>query len=192
MKCLKTVYRKYYMAATQRIYITGFMGAGKSTVAPRVAKKLQYDCVDLDEQITTKLGMSAPAIFDVLGEPVFREEEKACLLDSSRTTNIVISLGGGTLTQEDNLSRCLASGFLIYLKASAAFLAHRLSQSRQTRPLLFGPQGNMLEGAELEARIQHLLTQRKSVYERAHKTIEIDGVEATQVVKLVLDAVRHR
>jgi hypothetical protein len=50
----------------------------------------------------------------------------------------------------------------------------------------------MLEGAELEARIQHLLTQRKSVYERAHKTIEIDGVEATQVVKLVLDAVRHR
>ena len=168
------------------------MGAGKSTVAPRVAKRLQFESIDLDQEITTRLGMSVPAIFDVLGESVFREEEKRCLEEASLRSQIVVSLGGGTLTDHENLSLCLETGFLVYLKGSASFLASRLSHSRQTRPLLFGSKGDMLEGRELEARIQHLLNEREMVYEKAHQSIEINDVAATDVVRQVLETIKRR
>ena len=168
------------------------MGAGKSTVSPRVARKLQMETVDLDHEVTSSLGMSVPTIFAVLGEDAFRKEESACLQKVSESNGVVCSLGGGTLTREDNLRCCLSTGLMIYLKGSPEFLAQRLSQSRQTRPLLFDTDGKLLEGDRLKSRVERLVSERESTYERAQITIEIDGLTAEEVATQIVHAIRER
>ena len=162
------------MPPVQRIYIAGFMGVGKSTVSPRVAKKLGFDVMDLDAEIVRHLGLSIPGIFEVMGEEIFRETEYELLSTASEATGLVVSLGGGAICREKTLQLCLDTGLLIYLKSSARALAHRLARSRQARPLLFDERGTMLKGEKLVARIDELLAVREPFYNRAHITITVD------------------
>ena len=165
-----------------RIYLTGFMGSGKSTVTPRLARCLGYARVDLDDAVTSWLGMSVSAIFAVLGEAQFREAEKTMLHKHSNRSRIVVSLGGGTIMQEGNLLHCKEHGVIVYLRATPEFLAKRLSRSRQPRPLLFDAKGAMLKGDLLLARIEALLSERQNVYEKAHLVVDIDGKRPDDVV----------
>ena len=162
------------MPPVQRIYIAGFMGVGKSTVSPRVAKKLGFDVMDLDAEIVRHLGLSIPGIFEVMGEEIFRETEYELLSTASEATGLVVSLGGGAICREKTLQLCLDTGLLIYLKSSARALAHRLARSGQARPLLFDERGTMLKGEKLVARIDELLAVREPFYNRAHITITVD------------------
>jgi len=176
----------------ERIYITGFMGSGKSTVTPRLARCLDYKHLDLDAEISKFLGMSIPAIFDVLGEDRFRETESSILRDSRSLQQHVISLGGGSVTREENLKFCLDNGLLVYLRASARFLSQRLSRSIRNRPMLFGADGTMLEGAELEERVEHLLSTRSGSYEQAHIVVHVDDKSPSEITEAVCSAVRKQ
>ena len=178
------------MSLIERIYLTGFMGAGKSTVAPRVARGMGFTSVDLDREITNHLGMSVPSIFDVLGESAFREQEAACLQKMSQRNSVVVSLGGGSLSQPGNLATCLNSGLVVYLRGSVDYLAYRLSKSRHTRPLLFSESGEMLEGTALTQRISELLTARQPIYEQAHIIVDIDQRKAREVAREVIEHCR--
>ncbi len=178
------------MPPVQRIYMTGFMGVGKSSVTPRVAKRLGFSSVDLDEEIVQHLGMSVPGIFEVLGEEVFRETEWDLLQKYARQPAIVVSLGGGALGNPHALNLCLETGLLIYLKAGPVALARRLAKSRQTRPKLFGPNGQMLTGEDLEHRVRTLLAERASVYEQAEIIIPVDGLSTSQIADKVLYAIQ--
>mgnify|MGYP000141229131 CR=1 FL=1 len=164
-----------------RIYLTGFMGSGKSTVTPRLALCLAYTHVDLDEEVTSWLGMSVSGIFAVLGEHRFRKAEQEILRKHSQRSRIVVSLGGGTIMQEGNLEYCQSQGVIVYLRATPEFLAKRLSRSRQPRPLLFDEQESMLQGEALLARVRSLLSERKDIYEKAHLVVDIDGKEPSTV-----------
>jgi len=144
------------MALSTRIYLTGFMGSGKSTVAPRVARRLGYAVVDLDDRIAEHLGMSIPAIFDVLGEQAFREAEGRLLRDVSDGVGVVVSLGGGSLHTANNLEFCLERGLLVWLRASPRFLESRLEQAQRSRPLLQDENGRQLTGNSLRERIAGL------------------------------------
>lgn len=179
------------MPPVQRIYMTGFMGVGKSSVTPRVAKRLGFSSVDLDDGIVQHLGMSVPGIFEVLGEPIFRETEWKLLQECATRPSVVVSLGGGTLGNPDALKLCLETGLLIYLRAAPESLARRLSRSRHTRPKLFGPDGTMLKGQALEDRVRLLLEERKSVYEKAKIVIDVDGLSAFQITEKVLSAIKR-
>ena len=178
------------MPSIQRIYITGFMSAGKTTVTPRVAKRLRYSSIDLDVEISADLGLSIPGIFDVMGEKVFRQAESEMLFETSKKSRIVVSLGGGTLTDPRNLELCRATGFLVYLEGTASFLADRLAGSRQMRPLLMDADGSILEGTRLQEVVQELLRVREPIYKQAHAHISVDDRSADEISARICRAAR--
>ena len=166
-----------------RIYLTGFMGSGKSTVAPKLARGLGYKATDLDDEIVQRTGLSIPALFDLYGQERFREEEQQSLHETADHGQRVISLGGGALTFGSNLSWCKEHGIVVYLRGSAAFLASRLQQSRRQRPLLFDEAGNPLKREALLERVSSLLNQREPIYAQAHIVVEIDAKDVREVVE---------
>ena len=91
------------MTVPTRIYLTGFMGSGKSTLGPRLADRLGYGFVDLDRDIERAVGSTVQTIFANQGEEAFRRLETEHLRTASYADRIVIALGGGAVTREDNL-----------------------------------------------------------------------------------------
>lgn len=168
------------------------MGSGKSTVAPRLARGLGYDMLDLDHEISRHTGLSIPALFELYGEQRFRDEERAMLRSTGERTRTVVSLGGGTIVDPDNLAWCLKNGVLVYLRGSASFLASRLAASRRERPLLYDEEGHQLEAAALRERVADLLAARKHVYEQAHITVDIDAVPVAKVVRAIKAALKSK
>ena len=94
------------LKATPGLYLVGFMGCGKTTVGQRLAARLKWDFVDLDNEIESKSGMQIPNIFDQLGEPAFRAMERQALLEQisfvRRGLARVVALGGGTFVAPGN------------------------------------------------------------------------------------------
>ncbi|PSQ80834.1 MAG: shikimate kinase [Bacteroidetes bacterium QS_8_68_15] len=156
------------------IYLTGFMGSGKSTVGPLAAVRLGWRFLDLDELIAERAGRPIPAIFAAEGEAGFRRREAEALRAVSREErDAVVATGGGTLVQPENLKRARASGTVVYLRAPAAVLAERLADAAAERPLLQSEEdGTPLAGAALTRRIETLLAERRPCYERAHRTVD--------------------
>lgn len=180
------------MAIPTRIYLTGFMGSGKSTVGPRVAEKLGYRFVDLDEVIEARAGKSIPAIFQKEGEARFRSMEAAVLRETDDQEDLVVALGGGALAREENLHWALQHGAVVYLRVSPQELLRRLKADAVERPLLQDETGTRLPDARLQSRIATLLAQREPFYRRAHVVVETDGQAVDETVAALLDAVRHR
>lgn len=170
---------------TDRVFLTGFMGSGKSTVAPRLARGLGYDVCDLDDEITRHTGLSVPALFELYGEERFREEEREMLRRMADRSGIVVSLGGGTIVDPSNLAWCKEHGALVYLRGSAAFLASRLAVSKRDRPLLYDDDGKTLAPQALRKRVEGLLAERRAIYEQADITVNIDAVSVSNVVAAI-------
>ncbi len=83
-------------AHLRRIALTGFMGAGKTTIGRLLATRLGWDFLDLDAYIESRAGLSVPALFATQGEPHFRQLESSALASALGRTNLVLALGGGT------------------------------------------------------------------------------------------------
>src|SRR4051794_29924705 len=96
------------------IVFVGFMGVGKTTIGKLVAKKLDRDFIDIDEEIEKEFKMPATKIFETFGEKTFREREKALILSLSKQPLNVISVGGGAFLQEDIRNACLANCLVFY------------------------------------------------------------------------------
>ena len=172
-----------------RIYLTGFMGSGKSTIGPILANVLGYDFVDLDEAVEERAGKPVPRIFAEDGEMVFRALEATMLRETVARNRVVVALGGGALTVEDNLQWALANGAVVYLKVSLDALIRRLRRGRAERPLLLDEAGRRLPTADLREKIQALMDRREPFYERAHVVVEIAnqrvGITVDEVVRAV-------
>lgn len=175
----------------ERIYLTGFMGSGKSTLGPPLAERLGYGFLDLDAAIEAEAGRPVQALFAEEGEAAFRALERACLQQTARRSGVVVALGGGALTFEENLHFARTHGAVVYLYVPPAELARRLARSRTPRPLLFGEDGRPLAGPALEARIADLLAHREAFYRRAHHTVDLTGKDVDEAVAAVLGALRH-
>src|SRR5215470_14570730 len=102
------------------------MGAGKSTVGRRLAKRLGWKFIDLDEEIERREQRSIPDIFRENGEPYFRDVEQLCLRDVSSANKAVIALGGGTFINPENRAIAENGGLTVWLKVSFAKLVHRV------------------------------------------------------------------
>ena len=127
------------------MFLTGFMGAGKSSVGRTLAHQLRWRFIDLDQRIESMEGTSIARIFQQRGEGGFRKLESAALrsllaeLKPSRPA--VVALGGGTLTVAGNrrrLRRHLKG--LVFLDAPLSTLRRRCQQGRGRRPLFTSPQ----------------------------------------------------
>lgn len=145
------------------IYLTGFMGSGKSTLGPILANTLGFAFVDLDGLIEQHASKTVTRIFAEDGETAFRALESSTLISLSAKERTVVSLGGGTLVNPDNLRLVKEHGILIYLKTDPDQIAQRM-KNKTDRPLLRGPNGEQLSDKALRERIGYLIEQREKYY----------------------------
>lgn len=168
------------------IYLAGFMGSGKSTIGPILANTLGFEFVDIDRAVEKKAGKRVIEIFAKDGEETFRSLERATLRDIATRSHSVVSLGGGTIADEENFRLIRDSGIIVYLKLSPEEILHRVHH-RTDRPLLTGAGGERLPVEEIEKRVQDLLARREEFYARADVVIQTDrkrvGTTVDEVVR---------
>ena len=182
--------KTYTPAQRDRIYLTGFMGSGKSTIGPILANTLGYDFADVDRVVEKSEGLAVKEIFREKGEAYFREKEFQALLTLSVRPHLVISLGGGTLVQPAAFELIRSTGILVYLKMSPDEVMRRL-QHRTDRPLLLDAEGGKLPEDELRARIEILYQERSPLYEAADVVVTTDETRVGMTVDRIVKLVRH-
>jgi shikimate kinase len=148
-----------------RIFLIGFMCSGKSRIGRELAALLKLRHLDIDRVIEQRVGPITPW-FQKNGEAAFREVEEQVLHELLGSDNAVISTGGGTPCEGDNMDRMLAAGTVVYLDLPTDALVERCASKGGDRPLLFG-----LKGEALRTRIEELLVPRLPFYTRAHMRI---------------------
>ncbi len=159
------------------IYLVGFMGTGKSTVARELAKKKRHCFVDLDELIELKEKMSIRDIFCKKGEPYFRRLERKTLKEVSEENKFVVACGGGIVLDENNIRIMKDTGVLICLTATADEILKRTKGSTG-RPLLNVP--------EPKKQIELLMKFRAPYYNLADKRIDTSKLTVKEVVDKIL------
>ena len=140
------------------VYLIGFMGTGKSTVAAHLGRTFLADVVEMDEQIAEREGKSIPEIFAQNGESYFRELETLFLKELDMKMNQVVSCGGGVVLREENVELMKKSGKVVLLTASPEVIYERVKND-QGRPLL--------KGRKSPEAILELMNERKDRYEKA-------------------------
>lgn len=163
-----------------RIYLIGFMGSGKSSLGRRLAKKLAYPFVDLDQEVENHSGMSIPDIFLRFGEGHFRQLEQQALLQTVSHHKAVIATGGGTPCFFENMQFINEHGVSVYLRMSPASLAFRLEHAQISRPLI-----KEYTGEALLQYIEEKLKEREQCYMQARCIIKGETVKVDQIVSLV-------
>ncbi|MFH1773689.1 MAG: shikimate kinase [Methanobacteriota archaeon] len=161
----------------KNIVLTGFMGAGKSSVGRRLAEKLGMGVVDTDDLAERSAGMKISEIFAKHGEPHFRELEKKAVAEVSKLENHVIITGGGVVLNEENMKNLRKNGIIVYLHAKPEVLYERVKNEIH-RPLL--------QVKEPMKKIKELLEFRAPFY--ADNDFMIDASELTveEVVEEIL------
>jgi len=167
----------------KRIFLIGYMGAGKSTVGRRLASHLQLSFIDLDSFIEKRFHKTINEIFTEKGEEAFRKMEKEALEEVSEYENVIISVGGGTPCFFDNIERMNQSGYSIYLQVSPEVLASRLNIGKHSRPLL-----RYKSEDEIKTFVIESLAKREPYYNKATCVFEASSYNvANGIENLVLD-----
>ena len=158
------------------IVLMGFMGAGKTTVGKELAKAMNCEFIDTDEQIEKEQGCKISEIFSEKGETVFRDLETDLLKRlQERKEVFVLSIGGGMPVREENRELLRNLGTVVYLKTSKEEIIRRLSGDTN-RPLL--------QGGALEEKVTSLMNAREQIYiETAHKDVLTDGKTPLELVE---------
>ena len=167
------------------IFLTGFMGCGKSTIGKGLGRRLGVGFIDTDEQIESAVGMEISQIFATKGEAWFRkfEEDTVASVISQNNQNI-ISLGGGTLLSPPTVQKILANGTLIYIKSDPVEIWKRIKHSTR-RPLL-RHEGEEWSRKRYLEQMQILMKEREQGYLQAHLIIVRDGKEVDGIVDEIL------
>lgn len=173
---------------TDRIYFTGFMTCGKSTIGPILANVLGWNFFDLDLEIIKNEGMSIKEIFDKKGEEYFRQIEGDILFELSKHDKTIISLGGGAITNERNLQTIKSSGKLIYLKITPEVIYYRI-KNKLNRPIFYDLVMNEAPKEAFLNKINSLLEEREKYYNQADLVIETGnneiGVTVDKIAKIL-------
>ena len=162
----------------KNLTLTGMMGVGKSTIGKKLAKKLNYNFIDVDKNIEEKEGQSINSIFRNKSETYFRKIESIVTLTEIKKKNSVISLGGGSFI--DNTIRRKVKKFSVsfWLDVPLEELIKRLSKSKQ-RPLLY--RRNVSET------VKKIYFDRKKIYNEADYRIKCNSLKSEQIVEKILN-----
>ncbi len=158
------------------IILTGFMGTGKTAVGKRLAKRLGWRFIDIDQLIEAGAKMPIARIFSERGESVFRRLERRCILRAVHGQHHVIATGGGAFVDPSNRARLRVTGSVICLTARPDVIISRIGRKLETRPMLAGRAGPI-------ARIRALLAARAEAYAQADLTIDTSELSVEQVVE---------
>jgi shikimate kinase len=164
-----------------QIWLTGFMGTGKSRLARPLATALGWDALDVDVLIQQRTGDSIPAIFERGGEAAFRVIESEIIEEVAQRANVVVATGGGSILAESNRRAMRERGWVVCLEARPDTIAARIRQSSahvSERPLIAGPLTN----------IAALKEARQPLYAQADFIIHTDDMTPDQITHQVLTA----
>jgi shikimate kinase len=160
---------------TDKVYLVGFMGAGKTTLARRLAARLDWRVEDIDERIEAREGRSVSAIFAGSGEAYFREVERRVLLDLLPLRHVVVATGGGTFAEAENRTLINRDGVSVWLDVPLARIVDRVPADGR-RPL-----------AADRAQFERLFLTRRAVYQQAHVHLDAEDHPVDALVEQLLD-----
>ena len=168
-----------------RIFLTGYMGAGKTTVGKALARKLNLPFVDLDWYMEERFHKTVGELFVERGEAGFRELEKNMLHEVGAFEDVVISTGGGAPCFFDNMDFMNRNGKTVFLNVHPDVLFRRLRVAKQQRPILQGKQDD-----ELKEFIIRALEKRTPFYSQAQYVFNADELEDRSQIEKSVEKLR--
>ena len=169
------------MKNLNNIFLIGPMGAGKSTIGRKLAKKLKLQFFDSDQEIEKRTGARIPLIFEIEGEQGFRTRETGVIDELTKYSDIVLATGGGAILDQANQSNLNERGLVVYLRANIKHLLRRTARDTK-RPLL--------NTDDRKKKMEELLKVRAPIYEKVADLI-ID-TDQHPVPWIVEEICKHR
>jgi shikimate kinase len=158
-----------------KIYLVGFMAAGKSTVAQELGRRLDWRVEDIDLRIEARERRSVADIFALNGEAHFRAIERAVVLDLIPMRHAVVATGGGTFFDADSRALMKSDGAVFWLDVPLIELVDRIP-SDGSRPL-----------AASVAQLEHLYLLRRAAYEEAHVRLDASRQAPGAIVDAIVE-----
>lgn len=166
----------------KNIFLIGFMGSGKSTIAGRLSEKLGVPQVEMDELIVQEQGMAITEIFEKYGETYFRDIETGLVCRLQAQEGVVVSCGGGAVLRDENRKMMKESGVIVWLTAEPETILERVKYSSD-RPVLNGRMNVEY--------ITELMERRRACYEAAADfMVSTDGKERDAICAEILPLVQ--
>lgn len=163
----------------QNIFLVGPMGAGKSSIGRRLAKRLTREFIDCDHALEERTGVTITTIFELEGEAGFRERETKILSQLSNLNEVVIATGGGVVLKDQNRAILQNDGTVVYLQASVETQLKRTLHDKN-RPLL--------EMGDRRAKLISMAKIRNPLYEEvADITIKTDSQSISASIKQIIE-----
>ena len=159
-----------------KVYLVGFMAAGKTTLARALGKRLDWRVEDVDERIEAREGRPIASIFAREGEAYFRAVERAVLLDLVPLRHAVVATGGGTFVAPENRAAVNRDGLSVWLDVPLAEGIERLP-----------PDGRRPLAADRE-QLERLYAARRLAYQQAHLRLDASGARVGDLVEQVVAA----
>lgn len=170
------------------LYLTGYRGCGKSTIAKELTRLLVLPLVDLDAFIEAEAGTTIAKIFQDETETGFRDREAKCLAQVATETQRIISLGGGAILSDPNRDIIARTGWCVWLDASPSVIAERLSADATT-----GDRRPSLTGTSVIEEIESVMQQREPLYRDASDLrIETDHRSVDEISAQIVEAWNQR
>jgi shikimate kinase len=160
------------------LILVGLPGVGKTTIGKAAARHLGRQFLDFDREIERRAGMEVREIFRLKGEDHFRSLEFDLTEELSTTSGMVLSPGGGWITQPKSVELLRSAGRIIYLRASPEAVARRLRRV-ETRPLL--------AGRDPVVALRELYQKRRALYETADAVIDTERLARQQLIAKVVE-----
>ncbi len=164
------------MKSNKNLVFLGMMGSGKSSIGLMVAKKLNLNFIDIDNEIEKKLGTTISKTFEDKGEDFFRKVEEKMTLKKLKLSSSVISLGGGAFINKNIRKAVLKSHLSFWLNWSNNILLERIKNSKK-RPLAINASDNQ---------IIDLIQKRSNIYSKALFEIKCDNLTKNEVVNKII------
>jgi len=162
-----------------KIYLVGFMAAGKTTLARALAKRLGWQAVDIDEVIEQRERLTVTEIFARRGEAYFRTLEREVLAEQAAPRHLVVATGGGTFADPQNRAAINQDGVSVWLDVPLDRLIGRIPADGR-RPL-----------AADRAGFERLYHQRRAAYEQAHVRLDAGRASVDALVEQLVDWLEH-
>jgi shikimate kinase len=163
-----------------RIFILGYMGCGKSTFGPELAKVMGLSYYDLDFLFEARYRISISDFFAKYGEKHFREIEYTLLSEIAEQDDFILSTGGGTPCYQQNMELMNSKGVTLYLKVPIDILLRRLKGSPRQRPILIS-----FEKQGYEEQVKEHFKLREPVYMQSHLILDGNRLNATDIADQV-------